>query len=113
VQPVRDNSGDQPLGEPLIGVGDQPRLRTILTGRSSARRLGSRLAHDPDGYFGARVAAGYDDPSDRVFRPEAVGLLAGLAGSGRALEPAIGIGRIGLPLWLRVGGFGRVKGSDG
>jgi SAM-dependent methyltransferase len=60
---------------------------------------------DPDGYFGERVAAGYDDPSDRMFRPEAidpaVGLLAGLAGSGPALELAIGTGRIGLPLSLR------------
>jgi hypothetical protein len=60
---------------------------------------------DPDGYFGERVAAGYDDPSDRMFRPEAVdpavGLLAELAGSGPALELAIGTGRIGLPLSRR------------
>jgi SAM-dependent methyltransferase len=60
---------------------------------------------DPDGYFGERVAAGYDDPDDRMFQPEAidpaVSLLAGLAGSGRALELAIGTGRIGLPLSRR------------
>jgi SAM-dependent methyltransferase len=60
---------------------------------------------DSDGYFGERVAAGYDDPSDRMFQPDAVdpvvGLLAELAGSGRALELAIGTGRIGLPLSLR------------
>jgi len=60
---------------------------------------------DPDGYFGQRVAANYDDPSDRMFRPEtidpAVSLLAELAGSGRALELAIGTGRIGLPLSQR------------
>jgi SAM-dependent methyltransferase len=60
---------------------------------------------DPDGYFGKTVAAGYDDPSDRMFQPEAidpaVGLLAELAGSGRALELAIGTGRIGLPLSQR------------
>jgi hypothetical protein len=60
---------------------------------------------DPDGYFGEPVAAGYDDPSDRMFRPEAidpvVSLLAELAGSGRALELAIGTGRIGLPLSQR------------
>jgi len=60
---------------------------------------------DPDGYFGESVAAVYDDPSDRMFRPEAVdpvvGLLAGLAGRGRALELAIGTGRIGLPLSRR------------
>ena len=60
---------------------------------------------DPDGYFGERVAASYDDPSDRMFQREAVdpavSLLAELAGSGRALELAIGTGRIGLPLSQR------------
>jgi SAM-dependent methyltransferase len=60
---------------------------------------------DPDGYFGERVAASYDDPSGSVFQPEAVdpavSLMADLAGSGRALELAIGTGRIGLPLSQR------------
>jgi SAM-dependent methyltransferase len=60
---------------------------------------------DTDGYFGERVAASYDDPSDRMFQPEAidsaVSLLAELAGSGKALELAIGTGRIGLPLSQR------------
>ncbi len=60
---------------------------------------------DPDGYFGERVAAGYDDPADRMNQPEAiepaVSLLAGLAGRGQALELAIGTGRIGLPLSRR------------
>jgi SAM-dependent methyltransferase len=61
--------------------------------------------NDPDGYFGENVAAGYDDPSDRMNQPEAIGpavdLLADLAGSGPALELAIGTGRIGLPLSAR------------
>jgi SAM-dependent methyltransferase len=60
---------------------------------------------DPDGYFGEPVAASYDDPSDSMFQPAAidpaVSLLAELAGSGRALELAIGTGRIGLPLSQR------------
>ena len=60
---------------------------------------------DPDGYFGERVAEGYDDPADRMFQPEAVdpavSFLAELAGGGRALELAIGTGRIGLPLSQR------------
>lgn len=60
---------------------------------------------DPDGYFGERVAASYDDPSDRMFHAEAidpaVSLLAELAAGGRALELAIGTGRIGLPLSQR------------
>ena len=60
---------------------------------------------DPDGYFGEPVASGYDDPSDHMFQPEsidpAVSLLAELAGRGRALELAIGTGRIGLPLSQR------------
>jgi SAM-dependent methyltransferase len=60
---------------------------------------------EPDGYFGEPVAAGYDDPADPMFQPEIIGpavsLLAELAGSGRALELAIGTGRIGLPLSQR------------
>jgi SAM-dependent methyltransferase len=60
---------------------------------------------DPDGYFGEPVAASYDDPSDPIFQSEvidpAVEVLAELAGSGRALELAIGTGRIGLPLSRR------------
>ena len=69
------------------------------------RALGSQSMDDPDGFFGERVAATYDDLSDRMFQPEAiepaVSLLAELAGSGRALELAIGTGRIGLPLSQR------------
>jgi len=60
---------------------------------------------DPDGYFGERVAASYDDSYGQMFQPEAidpaVNLLAELAGGGRALELAIGTGRIGLPLSQR------------
>src|SRR5215469_11895625 len=60
---------------------------------------------DPDGYFGERVAASYDDPDDRMNQQEAIGpavdLLAELAGAGPALELAIGTGRIGLPLSQR------------
>ncbi len=60
---------------------------------------------DPDGYFGERVAATYDDPSDPVNQQQnidpAVSLLAELAGNGKALELAIGTGRVGLPLAQR------------
>ncbi len=58
-----------------------------------------------DGYFGEEVAARYDDPDDEASSPDAiepvVDLLADLAGSGRALEFAIGTGRIALPLAAR------------
>jgi SAM-dependent methyltransferase len=60
---------------------------------------------DVDGYFGERVAASYDDPSDDMFNPALVDtvadVLAGLAGGGRALELGIGTGRIALPLARR------------
>ena len=60
---------------------------------------------DQDGYFGERVAATYDDSSEGMFDPaftDAVaGVLAGLAGGGRALELGIGTGRIALPLARR------------
>jgi SAM-dependent methyltransferase len=56
---------------------------------------------DGDDYFGERVAARYDESSD-VFEPGAVdaaaGVLAELAGGGRALELGVGTGRIALPL---------------
>jgi SAM-dependent methyltransferase len=65
---------------------------------------------DQDGYFGERVAADYDAAADGEFDPAViettVDVLAALAGSataggGRALELAIGTGRIALPLARR------------
>lgn len=62
-------------------------------------------ADDPDGYFGEQVAAEYDESESSMFDPGAVettvDLLAELAGSGRALELAVGTGRIALPLARR------------
>jgi SAM-dependent methyltransferase len=62
------------------------------------------VGDDPgsEGYFGERVAAVYDERSANMFDPGVVGpavdMLAELAGDGRALEFAIGTGRIALPL---------------
>jgi len=60
---------------------------------------------DEDGYFGEDVAARYDETeSDQFSRGEidaATELLADLAGEGRALEFAIGTGRIAMPLAAR------------
>ncbi len=68
---------------------------------------------DEDGYFGELVAARYDDSTAGMSEPgavePAVGLLAGLAGGGHALELGIGTGRIALPLARR--GI-RVEGID-
>jgi len=62
------------------------------------------VEHD-DGYFGEDVAATYDETEDPMFSPEqvepTVDFLADLAGDGKALEFAIGTGRIGLPLARR------------
>jgi len=52
---------------------------------------------DPRTSFGRDVAERYDD-EPRGDEQAAVAFLAGLAGDGRALELAIGTGRIGLPL---------------
>ena len=55
-----------------------------------------------DGYFDERVAARYDEDEPEMFDPAvvdpAVDFLVELAGEGRALELAIGTGRIALPL---------------
>lgn len=60
--------------------------------------------HD-DGVFDEEIAARYDEDTAEVSTPEAiepvVDFLAELAGNGRALELAIGTGRIGLPLARR------------
>jgi SAM-dependent methyltransferase len=60
---------------------------------------------DEDGYFGAAIAAGYDDPDDPMNQAAAidpvVDVLEALAADGRALEFAIGTGRIGVPLRRR------------
>ena len=56
-------------------------------------------------WFDGEVAATYDDPSDEMFAPALLdattAFLAGLAGRGRALELAIGTGRVALPLAAR------------
>ena len=57
-----------------------------------------------DGYFGAKVAATYDDDvaaSDQDSINSAIDLLFEIANGGRALEFAIGTGRIALPLARR------------
>lgn len=58
-----------------------------------------------DGHFDAQVAATYDEDSAEMFDPAilepAVDLLAGLARDGRALEFAIGTGRVALPMAAR------------
>jgi SAM-dependent methyltransferase len=55
-----------------------------------------------EGFFGERVASRYDEGAAEMFEPAQVDpvveLLARLAGEGRALEFAIGTGRIALPL---------------
>jgi Methyltransferase domain len=64
-----------------------------------------RRVSDYQGLFGEEVAARYDEQGTGVFAPAVVDpvveVLAGLAGDGRALELAIGTGRIALPLAAR------------
>jgi SAM-dependent methyltransferase len=58
-----------------------------------------------DNHFGADVAVRYDQSSAYMFDPAVLGptvdFLAELAGDGRALELAIGTGRVALPLSRR------------
>jgi SAM-dependent methyltransferase len=60
--------------------------------------------HD-DGQFDETVASQYDDSTEPEFDSDVIAstvdFLAGLAGDGRALELAIGTGRIALPLAAR------------
>ncbi len=73
--------------------------------RSRARPRYGHAVDNPDGYFGERVAAEYDDSESAMFDSAAIGatvdVLAELAGTGRALELGIGTGRIALLLSQR------------
>jgi SAM-dependent methyltransferase len=87
--------------EALLAAGHTP--RSGLAASSDERALGTLCGMGADeGYFGERVAAVYDAHSTGMFDSSvvepAVDRLAQLAGDGRALEFAIGTGRIGLPL---------------
>src|SRR5829696_5831158 len=59
----------------------------------------------PDDWFDSAVAMTYDDDESEMFEPGVVGttvdVLERLAGSGSALEFAIGTGRVALPLAAR------------
>src|SRR5579863_557251 len=59
----------------------------------------------PEGYWDEEVAAGYDEGFRAMFDPAVLGptvdLLVELAGNGRALEFAVGTGRVALPLAAR------------
>ena len=39
-----------------------------MTRHGERGALGCWVVDDPDGYFGEKVAAGYDDPADRMFQ---------------------------------------------
>ena len=79
----------------------------------AARPRSCNSARVPKIYFDERIAAGYDADAADMFDPgvvePTVSFLAELAGSGDALEFAIGTGRIALPLSRR--GV-RVRGID-
>ena len=65
----------------------------------------SEIDDPADGYFGEHVARVYDDSPNQEFKAETVAatvdLLTGLAAGGRALELAVGTGRIAVPLAQR------------
>jgi SAM-dependent methyltransferase len=73
--------------------------------RSPALRGAGRVASVPKIYFDEQRAVRYDEDSTDMFDPAAVDpaveFLAGLAGTGAALELGIGTGRIALPLSRR------------
>ena len=72
------------------------------TAKPSTHRGDAMTQPHDDGYFGEDVAVTYDDTADPMVdgRPvaDAVAVLRELAGSGAALELAIGTGRVALPL---------------
>jgi SAM-dependent methyltransferase len=74
--------------------------------RSAPPAIASATVTDDDGYFGEAVASRYDNDESEMFSDavisSTVDVLAELAGTGgRALEFAVGTGRIALPLAQR------------
>ncbi len=63
------------------------------------------IAPMPQDHFGEDIAARYDETSGSMFEADVIGttvdVLTELAGNGRALEFAIGTGRVALPLAAR------------
>src|SRR3954451_1584764 len=95
---------------PTAGGACRRARRAACRCSSRSRRLRTRTGEGcvmppttrDDGYFGARVAARYDESAAEEFDPAVVeatvDFLVGLAAGGRALELGIGTGRIALPL---------------
>jgi hypothetical protein len=73
---------------------------------AGARRPG-HSERVPENYFDARIARTYEARWPELFDPAAidpvVSFLAGLAGSGAALELGIGTGRLAVPLGVAEG----------
>ena len=83
-----------------LGLGRRaavPALKWVDVLRPSGQGRGM-----PKIWFDEEIAATYDDDSTEQFEPAAAAattdFLAGLAGEGRALELAIGTGRVAVPL---------------
>ena len=74
-------------------------IEMVCAGRTTAGTVEGVTSSD---LWDAATASRYDDPSSPMFSPEVLGptvdLLASLAGEGRALEFAIGTGRVAVPL---------------
>ena len=73
---------------------------------------------DNNEIWDVEAASNYDTPGAGMFSPDVLGptvdRLAELAGAGRALEFAIGTGRVAVPLSERCSGSGdRVVACDG
>ena len=93
-------SGIDQVQPSLSGVFGSPAGHSKCSTGHPARD--GRLRVMTDVVFNERVAAGYDDAAQAMYEPEVlqptVRFLAKLAGNGRALELAIGTGRVALAL---------------
>ena len=83
-----------------LGLGRRAAVPALIRWRPA--RAGCKGRGMPDIHFDEEIAASYDDDSDERFDPALLArtteFLADLAGDGRALELAIGTGRVALPL---------------
>src|SRR5262245_14187271 len=87
---------------PCRGGAGASRRRTGPETRSTSERVGCQGRPMPTIRFDEDIAATYDEESADRFDPQLLALttefLAQQAGDGRALELAIGTGRVAVPL---------------
>jgi SAM-dependent methyltransferase len=89
------------MSQKIVALANPDEQPIRLRKQGWAAEISSMESFDPAMAFGEDVTESYDDLNQRGDEVDTVALLAALAHGGRALELAIGTGRIAVPLAAR------------